>query len=87
MPDDEKPVPETWPESITIDDVTDFACDQFVKMLACFRANEGQRSSSGMEDNIKGLRNIATRLDQFRRMRVRQWNATPATQSQTQKGD
>jgi hypothetical protein len=69
----------TWPETTTLDEVMLYATRAVSDALILFVAAERAHDTEQMTIHCKSLRNIATRVDQFRRMRVRQWQAQPVS--------
>jgi hypothetical protein len=67
----------TWPEATTPGDVERYATGEFSNRLILLLAAERTQDTEQMLVHIKALRSVVTRLDQFRRMRVRQWRVQP----------
>jgi hypothetical protein len=65
----------TWPEETTTGDVMHYATREVSNALILFLAAERAKDTEQMTLHAKAIRNVATRIDQFRRMRVRQWQA------------
>jgi hypothetical protein len=65
----------TWPETTTLDDVVIYATRAMSDALILFVAAERAKDTEQMTIHCKSIRNVATRIDQFRRQRVRQWQA------------
>lgn len=68
---------QTWPEATTTGDVMCYATREVSNALILFLAAERAHDTEQMTIHSRSIRNVATRIDQFRRMRVRQWQAQP----------
>jgi hypothetical protein len=75
----------TWPPETTILDVMYFASRSLLQSQLLFVSATERRSTDDMLSQLKAMRAVVTRLDQFRRMKMRQW-AAPASPGQTQQG-
>lgn len=73
----------SWPESTTAAQVVQFATGEFSNRLILLLAAERVQDTEQMLINIQALRSVVTRLDQFRRMRVRQWRVQPESSQKT----
>jgi hypothetical protein len=62
-----------WPATTNLKDVYAFVFDKSAKAMVGFEAAYVARKDVHMLENVKLLRHAITRLDQFRRMKVRQW--------------
>lgn len=87
MPDNAKPAPEVWQPSATIEEVREFAIGTAADSLSAFVNAYRDSWDDGMCDAIRKLRNIATRLDQFRRMKAKQPPGAASPQPTTAQGD
>jgi hypothetical protein len=67
----------SWPESTTCKQVMEYASGSLANALVIFLAAERSQDLEQMTIQCKNIRGIATRIDQFRRMRVRQWRVQP----------
>jgi hypothetical protein len=73
----------TWPESTTCKQVMEYASGALANSLVIFLAAERSQDMEQMTVQCKTIRGIATRIDQFRRMRVRQWRVQPESSQKT----
>jgi len=69
----------TWPEKTTQADIAAYASEEFSHALLQFLAAETIQDIESMNVQSKTMRTVATRIDQFRRMRVRQWRVQRAS--------
>jgi len=69
----------TWPEATTPGEVAHFATGGFSNALILFLAAERSQDTEQMHLHCKAMRQVVTRIDQFRRMRVRQWRVQQAS--------
>lgn len=67
----------TWPDTTTPGEVAHYATGEFSNSLILFLGAERSQDIEAMTVQCKRMRQVATRIDQFRRMRVRQWRAQP----------
>ncbi len=65
----------TWPEQTSVNEVMTYATRAVSDALILFLAAERAHDTEQMTIHCKSIRNVATRIDQFRRQRVRQWQA------------
>lgn len=70
-----------WAPDTTLAEVVSFAVHRIELFLLLYAKAYRDKNDRHMIENIKLLRNVVSRLDQFRRMKVRQW---AREQSQTQ---
>jgi hypothetical protein len=63
----------TWPDATTPGEVAHYATGGFSNALILFLAAERAQDTEQMHLHCKAMRQVVTRIDQFRRMRVRQW--------------
>jgi hypothetical protein len=75
MPESSITIPPTWHENISIGEVMRAASEACEVAMIVFICAEGKRDVRGMEEQVKVLRHVATRLDQDRRMKEKQWTA------------
>ena len=76
------PVP--WPDGTTIRDVARFAAERMPEFILLFDAAYRKQDNAHMIEDIKMLRGIVTKLDQFRRMEVRRWAKETEVNSKTE---
>lgn len=83
MPLSRKPkvaaLPGVWPETASVDEVVHFASEKFPIFLLLFVAGEREHNDEHMIEDIRLMRGVVTKLDQFRRMKVRQWKQAAQT--------
>lgn len=73
MPESRGKFAEPWPPLTTCHEVMLFAAQRVPEFLLLFDAAYRKRDNAHMIENIKLLRGVVTRLDAFRRMKVREW--------------
>lgn len=71
----------TWPADTTVAEVARWASEQMPPMLICFVAASRRKSGPEMATHIKAMRHVITRMDQFRRMKEKQWAAEQSANS------
>lgn len=64
---------EKWLPGTTAHEVCSWACGEFGNLITVFVAASHQRNLERMEETIKGLRHIVTRIEAYRRMKARDW--------------
>jgi len=64
---------ELWPPCTTEGEVIQFIARRYPEFMLGFSTAYRERHNLHMIENVKLLRGLVTRLDQFRRMKVRQW--------------
>lgn len=67
-------LPGVWPESATVADVISFASARVPEFLLLFADAMRRRDREHAVEDIRLLRGVVSKLDQFRRMKVREWN-------------
>jgi len=67
-----------WTADTSIAEVIRYASYYFPVELLSFTAAERRKDNGGMILQIAAMRHIITRMDQYRRMKVKQWNAADA---------
>jgi len=72
-----------WPVGTTVNEVIAWAAQRAPEYLLLFEAAYRKRDLVQMEGNMKLLRGVVTRVDAFRRMRVREWSAEQSANSNT----
>jgi len=70
---------QSWPETTTLSEVMVYATGQFSNKLILLAAAEREQDTYAMHLACRELRKVVTRIDQFRRLRVRQWRVQPAS--------
>jgi len=78
---DDYSAPEVWPETVTSQDVTHFALRRFAFFVAKWGVAELMKNEAEMKECALGIVIIATRMEDFRRMRAKQWAAATAANS------
>lgn len=74
--------PEPWPLDTTDAEIVHFASEKFPKFLLLFISALRKRNNRQMIEDIKLMRAVVTKLDQFRRMKVHLWqNSTESNQT------
>lgn len=66
---------ERWPAGTTGRNVIAWATDRLTDGLTLFFAGYEDHDDARMMEHIKSLRAVVTRIDQFRRTKVREWAA------------
>lgn len=74
--------PQPWSEHATIGDAFYFAKREFASQLAVFETAGSTANDAQMIEALKKLRGVVDKLDAFRRMKVREWNAAKAVNTQ-----
>ena len=87
MPDAKTDAPVLWDQNATYDEVRQFALRALADSLALFKFGHDWHSNEQMLRAVAGIRNVATRADQFRRLSLRRWSAEKPAQTQTHKGN
>jgi hypothetical protein len=72
-----------WPDSTTTAQVMTYATGEFSNAIILLAAAERSGDIEAMGLHCKKLRHIVTRIDAFRRLRVRQWRVQPASSQKT----
>jgi hypothetical protein len=67
-----------WTADVSIAEVVRYASYNMPVELLRFAAAERKKDNGGMVLQIAAMRHIITRMDQYRRMKVKQWNAADA---------
>jgi hypothetical protein len=75
---------EAWDTSATSQDVINFGLSRTAFYFAKFGVACTMRDLSAMAQAIKGIRNIATRMEQFRRIKARHWTPAAPAHSKTE---
>jgi hypothetical protein len=79
---------DVWCSDTSIAEVVHYASKELSLELLIFAAATRRKNNGEMLGTISALRHVITRMDQYRRMKVKQWNAaasatpkqeTPAT--------
>lgn len=73
MPQRARDNPQTWPNTVTSQDVINFALQRMAFYAAKFAVGCTMQDNPAMVEAVKGIRNISTRMDQFRRTKETQW--------------
>lgn len=76
--------PDAWSQRVTIQDAYYFAKRELAAHLSAFEAAYGRGSNEGMIDAVRHLRGVSDKLDAFRRMKVREWDAAQAANQTTE---
>jgi hypothetical protein len=71
----------TWPRDTTVAEVAKYACEAVGPLILCFVAAARKKDARDMAVQLKALRHVITRMDQFRRMKEKQWAARDAANS------
>jgi len=66
-----------WPDSTTTAQVMTYATGAFSDAIILLAAAERSGDIEAMGLHCRKLRHIVTRIDAFRRLRVRQWRVQP----------
>jgi len=66
---------ETWPPQTTAADVLKWASGRLADFMVLFVYAAAKQDAQHMVEDIRLMRGVVTRLDQFRRMKERQWKA------------
>lgn len=66
---------DVWCSDTSIAEVIRYASYEFPVELLRFAASERKKNNGEMVERIAAMRHIITRMDQYRRMKVKQWNA------------
>lgn len=66
-----------WPDTTTTAQVMTYATGEFSNAIILLAAAERAGDIEAMGLHCKKLRHICTRIDAFRRLRVRQWRVRP----------
>lgn len=75
---------EVWPDAVTSQDVINFALARFARHAAKWGLACIQHDEPGMILAVAEIKNIATRMDRFRRITVKRWNAAASANPQTE---
>lgn len=86
MPGPKPSTPPTWPDTATIHDVLLLVKTNVPVLMEAFRIADYERDEELMGKVARDMRHLATRIDQFRRVRVRRWTAEDSAQTHTHKG-
>jgi hypothetical protein len=87
-PDESHEVPyPTWPASTTVGEVAQYACESLGPLILCFVAAARRKDSTEMAVHLKALRHVITRMDQFRRMKEKQWADALASNPKWEEND
>lgn len=81
MPDNTKPAYEKWPDGVTYVHVVNYALEKASRAISGIGLADLQHNEAAMIECVKSMRQIATRIDAFRRIRARQWAAASAANS------
>jgi hypothetical protein len=81
MPDSAKRAVESWPESVTSQDVATFALQRFGMEIARFVLCEQKLDFIGMCSCTKNMRAVVTKLDAYRRRVDRNYSAAAPANS------
>jgi hypothetical protein len=76
--------PPTWENSATVAELREFAHQRLSTYIAAFEAAHDHKDDAMMQHAVRGIRQIATRMDQFRRVALRRWLAAAPAQTQAQ---
>lgn len=87
MPGPKPGAPPVWAAAATIEEVRAFAIERFALSLDAYVHGCRTDNPEKMADAVNLIRNVATRLDQFRRVHIRRGPGGSPAQSQTQKGN
>jgi hypothetical protein len=75
--------PITWAEDADIKDVARYASYEFPQFLILFCGAERRKSDAEMAEHVQAMRHIVTRIDQYRRMKAKQWKAKEKTANES----
>lgn len=73
MSDNSERGAQPWAPDTTVAEVISFAVHRIELFLLLYAKAYRDKNDRHMLENVKLLRNVVSRLDQFRRMKVRQW--------------
>lgn len=76
--------PDAWQQRVTIHDVFHFAVREVTAHLANYQTGFHKRNNATMIDAVRHFRGISDKLDAFRRMKVREWEAAQAAIPKTE---
>jgi len=79
--------PEPWNTRASVQDAHHFALRQAGKWIEEFTAAADRRDDAKMINAVRHIRGVGQKLDAFRRMKIREWNAAEAAKTQTQGGN
>lgn len=85
MPDRPRPRVEPFQSDTTSQDVINFALARFARQLSLWGLACIQRDEQAMIRAVAEIRNIAVRMDRFRRITVKRWQAAAPANSETEK--
>jgi hypothetical protein len=85
VPNNTKPAREQWKENVTYLDVVNFSLERASRAISNLGLADLQRDEAAMIESIKAMRNIATRMDAFRRIRVKKWDTDRALKFTTER--
>jgi len=64
---------ERWSKEATLHEVVQFTALRFEQFMLGYSDSYRARNDLHMQENVKMMRGIVTRLDQFRRVQARKW--------------
>src|ERR1700730_2935882 len=63
-----------WHPETGVGEVVQYYCDHAGTLVLCFAASARRKNAAEMAVHLRALRRIVTRMEQFRRMKERQWS-------------
>ena len=73
-----------WMPGTTVAEVAKWGSVVFPVFLLSFVRAERDQNAQGMTDNIRLMRGVVTKLDQFRRVKVREWEKATESNRNTE---
>jgi hypothetical protein len=67
--------PQKWPDTVTSQEVVNFALQRMAYYTAKFAVGCTAHDGPAMVEAVKGIRSISTRMDQYRRTQERRWQS------------
>lgn len=81
MPEPSLHIPHSWPAGVSLAEVVRWSASEAEQALILFVAATQRKHAGDMAAQLRALRHIVTRLEQFRRMKERQWADAQASNS------
>lgn len=86
MPERKPSAPPVWADTATVEEVREYIMRRIAIVVNVLDTAERTRNGNLMGIAVSDARAVATRIDQFRRVRVRRWTAEDSAQTHTHKG-
>jgi len=87
MPDNPSHRPWTpadpWPDDVSTTQVIEWCAKTFVEQLLLFAGEARCRDVPAMTRAVSSIRSVVTKLDQYRRMKEREWQGKQSAKSTT----